>query len=513
MHPTHHAKSDPDKPAFIMAGTGRQASYRALDQRSNQLAQLWRQIGLKPGDTMAILLENHELFFPLVWSAQRAGLVYTCLSPTLSAPDLAYILSDSDAKVAVASTQTAPLLSQAVEGLGRLLCLQTGGASSWSEDLDRLASAMPATPVADETAGTDLLYSSGTTGRPKGVRRPIPREMPIDQPTPAVRIAETVYKFDRDTVYLSPAPLYHAGPLRWAMVVQRLGGTVVVMEKFDPEAALAFIERYHVTAAQWVPTHFIRMLRLPEEVRRRYDLSSLRTVFHAAAPCPVPVKEAMFDWWGPIIHEYYGGTENNGMTMIGPGEWLIHRGSVGKAVLGQIRICDDAGNPLGPREEGGIYFAGGEEFQYHNDPEKTAAARNKHGWTTLGDVGWLDEEGYLYLTDRKNFMIISGGVNIYPQEIENLLITHPKVGDVAVIGAPDEVMGERVVAVVEPLDWNDAGDVLAGELTRFARERLGGVKAPRQIDFMRALPRQPTGKLYKRLVRDAYWPAQTRGNR
>jgi long-chain acyl-CoA synthetase len=277
------------------------------------------------------------------------------------------------------------------------------------------------------------------------------------------------------------------------------------MEKFDPETALALIEKHRVTTAQWVPTHFVRMLKLPEETRARYDHASLKAVFHAAAPCPAPIKQAMIDWWGPIVHEYYAGTEGNGFCVINSEEWLAKRGSVGRAIMGEVKVCDEAGDPLPPRAEGTVYFAGGGEFEYHNDPAKTAESRNKHGWTTLGDVGWLDEDGYLFLTDRKSFMIISGGVNIYPQEIENLLITHPKVADVAVVGAPHEVMGEEVVAVVQPADWAEAGEALAAEISAFARANLSHVKAPRRIEFMAELPRHPTGKLYKRLIRDAYW--------
>ncbi len=306
-------------------------------------------------------------------------------------------------------------------------------------------------------------------------------------------------------IYLSPAPLYHAAPLRWTMAVQQLGGTVIVMERFDAELALKYVEQYHVTHAQWVPTHFVRMLKLPTEVREGYDMSSLKAVWHAAAPCPIPVKEEIIAWWGPIVHEYYAGTEGNGFTAINSVEWLQHKGSVGKGLTAEVKICDEDGNALPPRTEGAVYFAGGGAFEYHNDPAKTAESYNRHGWSTLGDVGWLDEEGYLYLTDRKSFMIISGGVNIYPAEIENLLITHPKVADVAVIGGPHEEMGEEVIAVIQPLDWADAGDDLAADLNAFARANLSHVKAPRRIDFMPELPRHATGKLYKRLIRDAYW--------
>ena len=319
------------------------------------------------------------------------------------------------------------------------------------------------------------------------------------------QIGMALYGFTRDMIYLSPAPLYHAAPLGWCMGVLELGGTVVIMEHFDAEQALADIARFHVTHAQWVPTHFVRMLKLPEETRAKYDMSSLKAVYHAAAPCPVPVKEAMIAWWGPIIHEYYAGTEGNGFVVCNSQEWLAHKGTVGHALNCELKICDENGDPVPPRVEGEVFFAGGGQFEYHNDPEKTAKSRNKHGWSTLGDIGWLDEDGFLYLTDRKSFMIISGGVNIYPQEVENLLVTHPKVADVAVIGAPHEEMGEQVVAVVQPANWAEAGDELAAELMHYCRAHISHVKCPRKIDFRQELPRHQTGKLYKRLIRDEYW--------
>ena len=363
---------------------------------------------------------------------------------------------------------------------------------------------MPDTPIADERAGADMLYSSGTTGRPKGVRLPLPEDPDIAITNPLVMLAQGAFGFGPDSVYLSPAPLYHAAPLRWCMSVHRLGGTVIVMEKFDPERALALIEQYRVNTSQWVPTHFVRMLKLPQELRTRYDVSSLVSAVHAAAPCPVPVKQAMIDWWGPVLMEYYAGTEGNGFTFINSADWLTHKGSVGRALLGTVRICDEDGNEVPPRTVGAVYFEGGSPFRYHNDPEKTAAATNRHGWTGLGDVGWQDEDGFLYLTDRKSFMIISGGVNIYPQEIENLLITHPAVADAAVIGAPDADLGEKVVAVVQPLNPGHDHSALAAELHAFLRQSLSGIKLPKQIDFRDELPRHPTGKLYKRLLRDEY---------
>jgi acyl-CoA synthetase (AMP-forming)/AMP-acid ligase II len=504
MHPSQHAAARPEQIAYVMAATGKVVSYAELEARSNRLAHYWRNAGLRPGDTIALVLENHEWLFPLAWSAQRSGLYYACLSHTLSGDDLAYILNDSGARLVVGSARTLPLL-RAARAAGAdqeilLIDADEPDATNLMAGLD----AMPVTPSDDESAGTDMLYSSGTTGRPKGVRKPIVPGQPIDVPTPLGAVAQSRFGMGAKTIYLSPAPLYHAGPLRWSMLVQRLGGTVVVMDRFDAEQALALIERYRVTAAQWVPTHFTRMLHLPADTRAKYDLSSLQVALHAAAPCPVPLKQAMFDWWGPIIHEYYGGTENNGLTMITPQEWLARPGSVGRAFVGELRICGDDGEPLPPRAEGGVCFANGPSFSYHNDEAKTAASYNANGWSTLGDVGWVDEEGYLYLTDRKNFMIISGGVNIYPQEIENVLAMHPKVSDAAVIGAPDADMGEKVVAVIQLRNHADAGDATAEELRAYARERLGGVKTPRQIDFVEELPREPTGKLFKRLLRDQY---------
>jgi acyl-CoA synthetase (AMP-forming)/AMP-acid ligase II len=348
-----------------------------------------------------------------------------------------------------------------------------------------------------------MLYSSGTTGRPKGVKFPLP-EGGIDHQTPLMTMGSSLYDMGPDAVYLSTSPLYHAAPLRWAMTIHRLGGTVVVMERFDAERALDYIERYRVTHATFVPTHFVRMLKLPDEVRARYDHRSLLAVIHAAAPCPVPVKQAMIDWWGPILHEYYSGTEQCGITALSATEWLARPGSVGKAALGIVKITDEDGNELPFGAEGNVYFADGPQFQYHNDPEKTAKAYDRNGWATLGDIGWLDKDGYLFLTDRKSFMIISGGVNIYPQEIENCLVTHPKVADAAVIGVPDEEMGERVMAIVQPAQDVVADPALADELCSFVRAALGGVKTPREFEFRSDLPREPTGKLMKKKLIDEF---------
>ncbi|MEO8927626.1 MAG: acyl-CoA synthetase [Caulobacteraceae bacterium] len=514
MHPSAHARTHPEKAAYIMAASGEAVTYGQLEARSNQGAHLLRSIGIGAGDGVAIFMDNSPRYYEILWAAQRSGVRFTCISSKLTAGEVEYIVRDSDSKVFIASAGVAEVARQVAPLIaGAKLFLADGAPISDLgpfESFEAARAAMPATPIADESAGSAMLYSSGTTGRPKGVKRAAAADgpQPIDAPNPLVMVGAALYGLNAETVYLSPAPLYHAAPLGWSLAVQILGGTVILMERFDPEFALACIEKYRVTCAQWVPTHFVRMLKLPAETRAKYDLSSLRCVFHAAAPCPIPVKEQMIAWWGPIVHEYYAGTEGNGFCAITADEWLRKKGSVGKGLTAQVKICNEEGDELPPRTEGGVYFAGGGEFEYHNDPEKTAESRNQHGWTTLGDVGWLDEDGYLFLTDRKSFMIISGGVNIYPQEIENLLITHPKVADVAVVGAPHEEMGEEVVAVVQPVDPGEAGEALAAELTAFARASLSRIKTPRRIDFMAELPRHATGKLYKRLIRDAYWGKQ-----
>ncbi len=505
MHPSVHAQNTPDKAAIVMAGSGQVTTYRELDEASNRFAQLFRARGLQIGDVVALCLENHPRFFEITWGAQRAGLIYVAISSRLTAPEIAYILRDSGAKLLLGSAMMAPVLDPVRDLAPEVPQLRFDTPGTHSAD-DAVA-AMPRAPIADERAGVDMLYSSGTTGKPKGVRVPLPEDPAIAVQNVLVMLAAQAFKLNADSIYLSPAPLYHAAPLRWCMSVHRLGGTVVVMEKFDPEVALSLIAKHKINASQWVPTHFVRMLKLPEEVRMRYDVSTLQVAIHAAAPCPVPVKRAMIEWWGPVLYEYYAGTEGNGFTYITSPEWLERPGSVGRALTGIIRICDENGNEAPRRAEGQVYFEGGNPFQYHNDPGKTADATNHHGWTSLGDIGWEDEDGYLFLTDRKSFMIIAGGVNIYPQEIENLLITHPRVADVAVIGAPDPDMGERVVAIVQPADMAEAGPGLAEELRAWLAPNLSKVKMPKAIDFRAELPREATGKLYKRLLRDEYWAA------
>jgi long-chain acyl-CoA synthetase len=496
MHPLHHAASHPEKPACIIAETGAVLTYADLDRASNRGAHLLRSLGLARGDVVAVMLDNEAAIFEIAWAAQRTGVYLTSISTRLSASDITYILDDSDARLLIVSDRLAPLATQALESLphvlGYTVSIASHGLASWAQR----SCQHPDTRIADESPGTDMLYSSGTTGRPKGVKPRLP-DGGLDADIPLSAMGRALYGMDKDSIYLSTSPLYHAAPLRWAMTVQRLGGTVVIMTKFDAEQALRFIQDYGITHATWVPTHFIRLLTLPDAVRARYDHGSLRAVVHAAAPCPIPVKQAMIDWWGPIVHEYYSGTETCGITALTSQEWLERPGSVGRAVLGKAHILDERGVELAPGQTGDVYFSDGPKFEYHKDPDKTAKAHDERGWATLGDIGYLDGDGYLFLTDRRNFMIISGGVNIYPQEIENLLITHPKVADVAVIGEPDEEMGENVIAVVQPAPDVAADDALARELHDFTRAALGGVKTPRRFDFREELPREPTGKLIK----------------
>ena len=504
MYPGTHAATHPDKPAVIMATGGETLTYAALDEGSKRFAQLFRSRGLEPEDSLALFLENHPRFFEVCWGAQRSALRYTAVSSRLTAPEVEYIVRDCGAKALVTSIAKADVAAQLVEPLADLERLMLSGEIAGFENLDRLVAAMPAEPPSDEGEGVTMLYSSGTTGRPKGIRRPMSR-YPMGTKPDGFELFEQRYEVDSDVVYLSPAPLYHSAPLHFNLAMQRAGGTCVIMERFDAEEALRMIEKHRVTHAQFVPTMFVRMLKLPEEVRSRYDVSSLRYAIHAAAPCPIPVKEQMIEWWGPVLYEYYAGTEGNGSTAITSAEWLEHKGSVGRPSTCEVHILDEEGEELPPGEPGGIYFSGGGEFEYHNDPEKTAASYTSAGWSTLGDIGYLDEEGYLYLTDRKAHMIIRGGVNIYPQEAENVLVTHPKVYDVAVIGVPHPELGEEVKAVVQPMPGVEPGEELATELLEHCYANLAKFKCPSSVDFETELPRHPTGKLYKRLIKDRYW--------
>lgn len=505
MHPAHIVKSRPNHPAIIMASTSETITYAEMESRANQTAHFLKSLGLNDGDVIAVCMDNlSPRFFDIVWGAQRVGLYFTCISTKLKTDEVQYILEDSGAKILFGSVGLASVLKPlpALHPSGRYFSV--GGGIACFESYEEAISNHPTSVVAEQKAGSDMLYSSGTTGKPKGIKPPLTGNA-YDAETPASAQLRGLFAMDETSVYLSPAPLYHAAPLRWCMGVHCLGGTAIIMDKWDEELCLQLIEKHQITSAQFVPTHFVRLLKLPDEIKGNYDLSSLKTVVHAAAPCPIDIKEKMFDWLGPIIHEYYSGTEGFGMCYITPNEWLTHKGSVGRAIMGKIHICDEEGDPVASGTQGGVYFEGGPQPSYHNDAEKNAEVSNKYGWTTMGDIGWLDEDGFLYLTDRKSFTIISGGVNVYPQEIENTIIMHPAVMDVAVIGTPDTDLGERVTAVVQLVDPSKANDQMAEDLIQFTAERLSKIKTPKQLDFRDELPRHPNGKLYKRLLRDEYW--------
>lgn len=510
MFPGVIAAITPDKPAVIRAATGDLLTYRQLDENSRRLANHLDAVGLRPGDTVAMVSTNTLHMFEVYWAALRSGLYITVINHHLTAAETDYILVDSGADVLFAGADVA----DAVATSGDIAALARpghriawGGRIDGFDDFETILATASDTPRGDEPRGTDMLYSSGTTGRPKGIRTPLPQGRIDEIPDAYTAIFGPMYGFGRESVYLSPAPLYHAAPLRFCGVTNSTGGTVVFMDHFDAEEALALIERYGVTHSQWVPTMFIRMLKLPAEVRAKYDVSSLQVAIHAAAPCPAEVKRAMIEWWGPVIHEYYASTEAAGATFIGPDDALTHPGSVGRAGMGVIRICDDTGTEVPTGEVGLVYFERDvPAFAYHNDPVKTAAAYHPDhaAWATTGDMGYVDDDGFLYLTDRKAFMIISGGVNIYPQEAENVMIGHPAVYDVAVIGVPDDDLGEVAKACVQLDPAHAASDQLAADLLDFTAASLAPFKVPRTVDFVDDLPRTPTGKLVKGELRKRY---------
>lgn len=509
MFPGTYAASTPERPAVVVAETGETLTYAELDRESTRLARALREQGLRRGDVVAMLADNTPRAFVVYWAAQRSGLYITAINHHLAPDEAAYIVSDCGARVLVVAGQRPALRELAVALVDRTPGVEHrisfGGALEGHADGAELLAATSAEPLADQPRGADMLYSSGTTGRPKGIKPPLP-DRQVDEPGDLMlAVFGRLYGFGEDTVYLSPAPVYHAAPLRYCGMIQSTGGTVVMMQRFDPEAALAAIERHRVTHGQFVPTMFVRMLKLPAATRERYDVSSIRVAVHAAAPCPVDVKRAMIDWWGPVLQEYYASTEANGVTLIDSAAWLEHPGSVGRAALGVIHVCDDDGREVPTGDVGTVYFERDElPFAYHNDEARTRSAQHPEHptWTTTGDLGRVDADGFLYLTDRRSFMIISGGVNIYPQEIEDALALHPRVLDVAVVGVPDEDMGESVLAVVTP--EGEPSETLAEELLDHLRGRIAGYKVPRRLVFDDDLPRTPTGKLVKGQLRDRY---------
>lgn len=508
MHPIAHAANRPDHPAVIMAGSGATMTFGEMDAGANQVARLLRSRGMGPGkdggDAFGVLLENRPEYYLLNWGSQRVGTMLVPVSTRLTGPEIAYILNDGETKLLITSTRYAGVLDAIRDQCPDLeiLVMDSGADDDFAAELAQHSDA----PVDDQHAGQIMLYSSGTTGRPKGVKPAPPEDTDPQTPVPLMGLATmgVGWPSDGSMVYLSPAPLYHAAPLGWSSVVHRLGGTVVMMEKFDPEEALKAIETYKVTDSQWVPTHFVRFLKLDPEIRTKYDLSSHQRALHAAAPCPVPIKREMIEWWGPIVNEYYAGSESIGMTFANSDMWMANPGTVGVAIHGTVHVCGPEGEEVEAGQDGLIYFENDILPTYHKDEAKTAEAMHPKGWMTLGDIGHVNENGFLFLTDRKSHMIISGGVNIYPQEIENLLVTHDKVMDAAVIGAPDADLGEQVVAVVQPMDMALADDTFEDELREFLSPNLARIKMPKLFDFRPELPREANGKLYKRELRDEY---------
>ncbi|MBW0089718.1 acyl-CoA synthetase [Pseudonocardia sp. KRD-184] len=509
MYPGKFAATTPDKAAVVLSDTGAVLTYAELDERSIRLSRALHDAGLRPGDDVALITENSLRNYEVFWAAMRSGLYLTAVNQNLTPSEVSYIVRDCGAKAVVSSSRYAATATAILADTpGVDLRLSFGDAAvEGHDDYEAALAAVSPEPLPEQPRGRDMLYSSGTTGVPKGIKAPLPGVSVVEGGDPLIGLFGPLYGFGDDTVYLSPAPLYHAAPLRFGGMIHQVGGTVVVMPKFEPAAALAAIERYSVTHSQWVPTMFVRMLKLPEEVRTAHDLSSHRVAVHAAAPCPVEVKQKMIEWWGPVLHEYYGATEAIGVTVIDSPTWLQHPGSVGKALLGVLHICADDGSELPTGEVGLVYFEREVlPFAYHNDPDKTRGAQHPEhpNWGTTGDVGHLDEEGFLHLTDRKAFMIISGGVNIYPQEIENALTLHPAVLDLAVVGIPDEEMGEQVKAFVQPAHGVTGSPELEAELLAFLRTTLAGYKVPRSIEFVESLPRTETGKLQKHKLRDRH---------
>ena len=507
MQIREHAEATPDKPAVIVHPSGATVTFGELEACANRLAHHFRRAGLVEGDTIAVLMENNAHLHAVMWAARRSGLYYAPINTHLTPAEAAYIVDNSGAKAVVAARAMRKVCEGLEEhlpdGLPDLLMIADDDLDGWQRYPECVAG-QPDSPIADEIEGELLQYSSGTTGRPKGIRRELLHLSPAEAPS-MVGVLLGTLGFDSDGKYLSPAPLYHTAPNMWSMGVLAMGGTVVVMEKFDPEQCLEAIQRYGVTHGQFVPAMFVRMLKLPEAVRNSYSIASLKRVVHAAAPCPVDIKKQMINWWGPIVDEYYSSSEGAGVTWITADDWLAHPGSVGKPLVGQAHILDEQGNDLPSGQAGQIFFdMGGRLFEYLKDSDKTAESRDTHGWVTVGDVGYVDEDGYLFLTDRKHHMIISGGVNIYPQEAENMLVTHPKVLDAAVFGIPDDEMGQTVKGVVQTLDATDATDEFGDELLAWLRERLAHYKCPRSISFEAQLPRTDTGKLYKRELVNKY---------
>lgn len=515
-HPSHWAHATPDTPAVIMAESGETVSFGEMELAANRGANLLRRLGLKPGDTFALWSGNNPRFLEIAWAMNRAGAYMVPIAAKLTAHEAAYIIDDCDAKIVIIDANlkhAAQLTERFAELCPRIQHAFTlrgdmPGFQRWEDAISGMPDILELPPV----WGQQMLYSSGTTGQPKGIRRPM-RDVPYDSPLAFAQLMSERYGSQAGMKFVLSAPLYHSGPLAMALSVQSIGLTLLLCERFDAEAMLAMIDRYQPEQGQFVPTMFVRLLKLPSEVRSKYNVSSLKIAIHSAAPCSVETKRAMIDWWGPVLEDIYGGSENVGSTMISSTEWLTKPGSVGRPVKGELHICDDSGREVAPREHGTIYFEAPHTFEYHKDPEKTHGIRHpdRNDWATLGDVGWIDEDGYLYLSDRKAFMVVSGGVNIYPQEAEDILTSHPDVADVAAFGIPDEDMGERLIAVVQPVDWATSGPVLAAQLEEWCKQHLATLKCPKFIEFVETLERDPAGKIAKKVLKDRFTAANLDG--
>ncbi len=503
-HFSLHAAQHGGSPACITAKSGETLSYAGLEATTNQTAQLFRNLGLSKGDSIVLFCENSTRFYEIIWGAHRAGLYYTPISWHATAHEIAYIIENAQASAFIASNRFSQAARKTLELLNLdVLALSLFDEIEGFESLESKRSAESISPIGDETSGREMMYTSGTTGRPKGVKFPLDGS-PIDK-APQDDLFLMGEGYGPNARVMAPGPLYHASPLMSTRAMHRFGGAVVIIDKFDAMEMLEYIERYQVTHIICVPTHFARLLDIDKEVRSRFDVSSVQCIMHTGAPCPVSTKRAMIEWFGPVIIEYYGGTERIGGAMIRSQEWLEHPGSIGKVAVGSAYAVDEeTWEVLAPNEIGVIYFDGGEKFEYHGDADKTKGIHSPQGWRTLGDVGRIDEDGYIYLTDRKSNMIITGGVNVYPQEAEQRLMEHPLVVDVAVFGIPNDAFGEEVKAAVQLAESAESSTKLSDELIDFCKEVLAPVKCPRTIDFEEQLPREANGKLYKKKLIERY---------
>ncbi|MET0931381.1 MAG: AMP-binding protein [Aeromicrobium sp.] len=508
MYPSEKARATPDKLAVVMGATGDSLTYGELDAAANQLAHFFRDQGLERLDHVAFFMENRLELVVATSAAERTGLYYTSIDAKFATGEAAWIVNDSQAKVVVTTSKLRPAadgLPAECPNVERWIMLDIEEPDGPWEPYATTVGTLPTTPVPDEKLGASMFYSSGTTGRPKGIFRQMPDMAPTD-PLPIYALASKVYQLREGLTYIAPGPMHHAGGQAPVGLSIRLGGTVIVMDRFDAETFLRYVETYGATHSMVVPTMLSRMLALPDEVKAKYDLSTLEAITHGAAPCPTSVKQGMIAWLGPIIFEYYGGSEANGICACNSEESLAKPGTVGKAAVGEVVIRDDAGNELGPHQIGEIWFRGATAFTYFNDDDKTTSNRTDDGsMSKIGDIGYVDEDGYLFLTDRSSFTIVSGGVNIYPQEVENVLANHPDVVDVAVIGVPNQDRGEEVKAVVELAAGVPATEETEQALIRSLDGELATFKWPRSIDFVDAVPRTATGKLDKRGLRERYW--------